>query len=132
MSAIPSSSGQAIPVIKPDELLTGKKNFILLCEKLHKNFLEVQFVEDRDFKDGGIGGGGGGGGTNGSVRHKGKIGHRRIDKQGEVSYKRVPTNALMGAIQLGIANSIGSLANTSKRDILIPDFQDIDNVAFPS
>lgn len=31
----------------------------------------------------------------GSAKHKEKIGHRRIDKQGEISYKRVPTNALM-------------------------------------
>lgn len=63
---------------------------------------------------------------------KGKIGHRRIDKQGEVSYKRVPTNALMGAIQLGIANSIGSLAGKPKRDILVQDFEVIDSVPFPS
>lgn len=38
----------------------------------------------------------------------------------------------MGAIQLGIANSIGSLANKAKRDILVQDFQVIENVAFPS
>jgi 1-phosphatidylinositol-4-phosphate 5-kinase len=63
---------------------------------------------------------------------KGKIGHRRIDKQGEVSYKRVPTNALMGAIQLGIANSVGSLASKAKRDILVQDFEVIESVAFPS
>lgn len=61
-----------------------------------------------------------------------KLGHRRIDKQGEISYKRVPTNALMGAIQLGIANSIGSLASKAKRDILVQDFEVIDSVPFPS
>lgn len=38
---------------------------------------------------------------------KEKLGHRRIDEQGGVSYKKVPTNALMQAIQLGISNSIG-------------------------
>uniref|UniRef100_A0A8R1IT53 Uncharacterized protein n=1 Tax=Caenorhabditis japonica TaxID=281687 RepID=A0A8R1IT53_CAEJA len=38
---------------------------------------------------------------------KEKLGHRRIDEQGAVSYKKVPTNALMQAIQLGISNSIG-------------------------
>lgn len=65
------------------------------------------------------------------MKHKEKVGHRRVDKQGEVSYKRVPTNALMGAIQLGIANSIGSLANKPRRDILVQDFQVIENVAFP-
>ncbi|MFH4978877.1 hypothetical protein AB6A40_005586 [Gnathostoma spinigerum] len=62
---------------------------------------------------------------------KQKLGHRRIDRQGEVSYKRVPTNALMGAIQLGIANSIGSLASKPKRDLLLQDFDVIESVAFP-
>lgn len=28
-------------------------------------------------------------GSTSNGKHKGKIGHRRIDKQGEVSYKRV-------------------------------------------
>uniref|UniRef100_A0A914HUE0 PIPK domain-containing protein n=1 Tax=Globodera rostochiensis TaxID=31243 RepID=A0A914HUE0_GLORO len=46
----------------------------------------------------------------------GKIGHRRIDKQGE----------------LGIANSIGSLAGKPKRDILVQDFEVIDSVPFPT
>lgn len=63
---------------------------------------------------------------------KQKIGHRRIDRQGEVSYKRVPSNALMGAIQLGIANSIGSLASIPKRDLLLQDFDVVDTVLFPS
>lgn len=85
-------------------------------------FIEVQFIDDKDKEDG----------AGGSIKHKVKIGHRRIDKQGEVSYKRVPTNALMGAIQLGIANSIGSLANKAKRDILLQDFQVLENIAFPS
>lgn len=62
---------------------------------------------------------------------KQKLGHRRIDRQGEVSYKRVPTNALMGAIQLGIANSIGSLASKPKRDLLLQDFDVIETVVFP-
>uniref|UniRef100_A0A914CA90 PIPK domain-containing protein n=1 Tax=Acrobeloides nanus TaxID=290746 RepID=A0A914CA90_9BILA len=66
------------------------------------------------------------------IKSKQKLGHRRIDKQGEVSYKRVPTDALMRSIQLGIANSIGALANTPDRDILMQDFEVIENVAFPS
>lgn len=49
----------------------------------------------------------------------------------QVSYKRVPTNALMGAIQLGIANSIGSLASKPKRDLLLQDFDVIETVSFP-
>lgn len=64
-------------------------------------------------------------------QQKSKLGHRRIDRQGEVSYKRVPTNALMGAIQLGIANSVGSLASKPRRDILVQDFEVIETLAFP-
>ncbi|KAK0425429.1 hypothetical protein QR680_009196 [Steinernema hermaphroditum] len=72
------------------------------------------------------------GGKADEMREKQKLGHRRIDRQGEVSYKRVPTNALMGAIQLGIANSIGSLASKPERQLLVQDFDYIENVAFPS
>ncbi|KAI6225395.1 PIPK domain-containing protein [Aphelenchoides fujianensis] len=75
---------------------------------------------------------GGGPTKEGSTKHKEKIGHRRIDRQGEVSYKRVPTNALMGAIQLGISNSIGSLASRPLRDLLVQDFDVIETVAFPT
>lgn len=50
----------------------------------------------------------------------------------EVSYKKVPTNALMSAIQLGIANSIGSLASMPTRDILLQDFEVIETVNFPA
>ncbi|KRY68379.1 Phosphatidylinositol 4-phosphate 5-kinase type-1 alpha, partial [Trichinella pseudospiralis] len=53
--------------------------------------------------------------TGDSKYEKKKIGHRRVDLEtGEVTYKKVPTAQIMGAIQLGIANSIGSLIlNTS-------------------
>lgn len=37
----------------------------------------------------------------------------------------------MGAIQLGIANTVGSLASRPKRDILVQDFQTIETVNFP-
>ncbi|KHN71519.1 Phosphatidylinositol 4-phosphate 5-kinase type-1 gamma [Toxocara canis] len=37
----------------------------------------------------------------------------------------------MGAIQLGIANSIGSLASKPKRDLLLQDFDVIETVSFP-
>ncbi|KHJ92926.1 1-phosphatidylinositol-4-phosphate 5-kinase [Oesophagostomum dentatum] len=54
------------------------------------------------------------------------------NSQCKVSYKKVPTNALMSAIQLGIANSIGSLASRPDRDLLLQDFEKIENVAFPA
>ncbi|CAI2318979.1 unnamed protein product [Caenorhabditis sp. 36 PRJEB53466] len=63
---------------------------------------------------------------------KEKLGHRRIDEQGAVSYKKVPTNALMQAIQLGISNSIGSLASLPNRDVLLQDFEKVDIVSFPA
>ncbi|CAD5212358.1 unnamed protein product [Bursaphelenchus xylophilus] len=68
----------------------------------------------------------------GSTKHKEKIGHRRTDREGGVTYKRVPTSNLMGAIQMGISNSIGSLAHRKMRDILVQDFDLIETVAFPS
>ncbi|CAI4229943.1 unnamed protein product [Auanema sp. JU1783] len=76
-------------------------------------------ARDRELKESGTG-------------EKQKLGHRRIDEQGEVSYKKVPTNALMSAIQLGIANSIGSLASLPNRDLLLQDFQKIETVTFPA
>lgn len=37
----------------------------------------------------------------------------------------------MGAIQLGIANAIGSLASKPERDLLMQDFTVIENIYFP-
>ena len=44
-----------------------------------------------------------------------KIGHRRVNEAGQVSYKKVETNALMGSIQLGIHDSVGGLAKYPER-----------------
>uniref|UniRef100_A0A5S6QE17 PIPK domain-containing protein n=1 Tax=Trichuris muris TaxID=70415 RepID=A0A5S6QE17_TRIMR len=64
---------------------------------------------------------------------KKKIGHRRVDLEtGEVTYKKVPTSQLMGAIQFGIANSVGSLARKPERDLLLQDFEFIESVNFPA
>ena len=61
-----------------------------------------------------------------------KLGHRRVDKEtGDVTYKKVRTSDLMGAIQLGISNSIGSLASAPERDLLLQDFEVIEKVNFP-
>ncbi|VDP29138.1 unnamed protein product [Soboliphyme baturini] len=63
---------------------------------------------------------------------KKKIGHRRVDLEtGLVTYKKVPTSQLMGAIQLGISNSVGSLASKPERDLLLQDFGDTVIVSFP-
>ena len=44
-----------------------------------------------------------------------KIGHRRINEEGQVSYKKIQTNQLMGSIQLGIQCGVGSLAKYPER-----------------
>uniref|UniRef100_A0A8R1TWH1 Uncharacterized protein n=1 Tax=Onchocerca volvulus TaxID=6282 RepID=A0A8R1TWH1_ONCVO len=65
---------------------------------------------------------------------KQKNGHRCIDQQDNVlvNHEHIPSNALMGAIQLGIANSVGSLASIPKRDLLLQDFDVVHAVSFPS
>ncbi|KRY35257.1 Phosphatidylinositol 4-phosphate 5-kinase type-1 alpha [Trichinella spiralis] len=71
-------------------------------------------------------------GTGDSKNERKKIGHRRVDLEtGEVTYKKVPTTQIMGAIQLGIANSIGSLVREPERDVLLQDFEYVEQVYFP-
>ena len=48
-----------------------------------------------------------------------KIGHRRVNEAGQVSYKKGETNALMGSIQLGIHDSVGGLAKYPDRSISV-------------
>ena len=57
------------------------------------------------------------------VRKAGKkLGHRRVLIDGEVTYKKFETTQLMGSIQLGLAQSVGSLAHDEDRDLLMKDF----------
>jgi 1-phosphatidylinositol-4-phosphate 5-kinase len=60
-----------------------------------------------------------------------KIGHRRINETGEVSYKKVSTNQLMGSIQLGIGHAIGALNKYDERDLLMQDFMTVETTHFP-
>ena len=60
-----------------------------------------------------------------------KIGHRRVNENGEVSYKKVTTNQLMGSIQLGIGHAIGALAKADDRDLLMQDFMTVETTHFP-
>lgn len=60
-----------------------------------------------------------------------KIGHRRINEEGEVSYKKITTNQLMSSIQLGIHTSAGGLAKYPERDILMHDFKTVETTHFP-
>ena len=45
---------------------------------------------------------------------KQKLGHRRVNTAtGEVTYKKTSSSSISGAIQLGIAHSVGSLSKVS-------------------
>lgn len=61
-----------------------------------------------------------------------KIGHRRVDESGVVTYKKKPTSELMAAIQLGIGQSVGGLSSKPERDVLLQDFEVVESVFFPS
>ena len=69
--------------------------------------------------------------TNSRSERDRKIGHRRINETGQVSCKKIDTNQLMGSIQLGIQASIGGLANSPDRDILMQDFRTVETTPFP-
>ena len=60
-----------------------------------------------------------------------KIGHRRVDETGQVTYKKIETSIICGSIQLGIGHAIGSQASKQERDLLMQDFAMIETVNFP-
>ncbi|ESN92482.1 hypothetical protein HELRODRAFT_194206 [Helobdella robusta] len=60
-----------------------------------------------------------------------KLGHRRVNEDGSVTYKKKTTTELMSAIQLGIGQSITSLSSKPKRDLLLQDFSIVETVFFP-
>ena len=64
-------------------------------------------------------GGPGVGGPNSEHDKERKIGHRRVNDTGEVSYKKVSTNHLMGSLQLGIGHAIEALSKHDDRDLLM-------------
>ena len=59
-----------------------------------------------------------------------KIGHRRVDDEGQVTYKKIQTSQIMGSIQLGIGHAVGSLASKPERDLLMKDFMELETVSF--
>ena len=61
----------------------------------------------------------------------GKLGHRRVDENGEVTYKHIQSTQIMYSIQLGIGHSVGSLASKPERDVLYNDFNTVETVHFP-
>uniref|UniRef100_K1QI41 Phosphatidylinositol-4-phosphate 5-kinase type-1 alpha n=1 Tax=Magallana gigas TaxID=29159 RepID=K1QI41_MAGGI len=67
-----------------------------------------------------------------TLKAKDKIGHRREEKMGAVTYKKKSTSELMAAIQLGIGQSVGGLSSKSEQDLHTWDFGAIASVSFPS
>ena len=59
-----------------------------------------------------------------------KIGHRRVDEAGQVTYKKIETSQICGSIQLGIQTAISSLASQPDRDLLMLDFTMIETTNF--
>ncbi|XP_061673618.1 phosphatidylinositol 4-phosphate 5-kinase type-1 alpha-like [Syngnathoides biaculeatus] len=62
---------------------------------------------------------------------KNTSGHRGGDQTGETVYKKTPSWALQGAIQLGITHTVCSLAQKSERDVLLQDFEEVESIYFP-
>jgi len=60
-----------------------------------------------------------------------KIGHRRINVEGEVSYKKIHSNQLIASIQLGIQYSVGVMTKYDDRDLLMQDFMTVETNFFP-
>jgi len=61
-----------------------------------------------------------------------KIGHRRIDAEtGQTTYKKTPSSALSGSIQLGISHTVAGLSSKPERDVLMQDFQVVETITFP-
>jgi 1-phosphatidylinositol-4-phosphate 5-kinase len=60
-----------------------------------------------------------------------KIGHRRINEEGEVSYKKIHSNQLIASIQLGIQYSVGVMTKYDDRDLLMQDFMTVEANVFP-
>ncbi|KAG8201176.1 hypothetical protein JTE90_028832 [Oedothorax gibbosus] len=60
-----------------------------------------------------------------------KIGHRRVNEEGEITFKKIQTSWIMGSIQLGIGHAIGSLASKPERDLLMQDFTIVETTSFP-
>jgi len=62
---------------------------------------------------------------------KQKLGHRKVDEHGQVTFKTIETSQICESLQLGIRCSI-SRSNVPERDVLMKDFVDIEITDFPS
>jgi hypothetical protein len=62
--------------------------------------------------------------------NKEKLGHRRVDETGHVTYKRVMVDDLMKSLQIGLNYVIGK-HHQPQRPVLLQDFQQIEYQDFP-
>ncbi|CAF1512910.1 unnamed protein product [Rotaria sp. Silwood1] len=62
--------------------------------------------------------------------NKEKLGHRRVDETGIVTYKRVTVDDLMKSLQIGLTYVLGK-HHHPQRQVLIQDFQQIEYQDFP-
>jgi hypothetical protein len=62
--------------------------------------------------------------------NKEKLGHRRVDEIGNVTYKRVMVDDLMKSLQIGLNYIIGK-HHQPQRQVLLQDFQQIEYQDFP-
>ncbi|CAF1148846.1 unnamed protein product [Rotaria sordida] len=65
-----------------------------------------------------------------SAGNKEKLGHRRVDETGIVTYKRVIVDDLMKSLQLGFTYVLGK-HHHPQRQVLLQDFQQIEYQDFP-
>lgn len=59
-----------------------------------------------------------------------KLGHRRVDETGNVTYKRVMVDDLMKSLQIGLNYVIGK-HHQPQRQVLLQDFQQVEYQDFP-
>lgn len=59
-----------------------------------------------------------------------KLGHRRVDQIGNVTYKRVMVDDLMQSLQIGLSHVIGK-HHQPQRPVLLQDFQQVEYQDFP-
>ncbi|CAF4080501.1 unnamed protein product [Rotaria sp. Silwood2] len=65
-----------------------------------------------------------------SAGNKEKLGHRRVDETGIVTYKRVTVDDLMKSLQIGLTYVLGK-HHHPQRQVLLQDFQQIEYQDFP-
>ena len=65
-----------------------------------------------------------------SLGKKHKLGHLRVDPQGNATFKRLPTNQLVEALQLGIQYTVGGLETKPSHDVLLSRFPHCRNDPF--